>query len=337
MVNKGVIEFIKNNLNHDFEHDFNYLMKELVHYQSLRGGDEIVKEIKNLIKTELGEEGEKRLVEISKKGFDSRINLYKQALDLIKENKKQEASNILVKLIDTFPVKKKDEDVVPIYNFQNMLESLLCYQEFGAIPSIRQVNEPITGYFFHLAVILFTDKDYEESNKMLDQALAYNPVYVEGLLLRAECHLNLGNTHIFLHNVRLALKLSYRKIHFAKCYFLLSRYYLDLEDKEIATALAIVSRHHEKTPFIDSLIAQINALSKEQVRFTSPKDLTDVFQKANIQFGPSKMVMQTLNGAFNEAKAKNNKALMKYYLTIIAEITNDPKAKKDLEELKEIS
>ena len=31
MANSDIIAFIKNNLNNDFDHDFNYLMSELIH------------------------------------------------------------------------------------------------------------------------------------------------------------------------------------------------------------------------------------------------------------------------------------------------------------------
>jgi hypothetical protein len=70
MANNDIITFIKNNLTHDFEHDFNYLLKELIHYQSLIGGEEIVKSILDIIKTDLGEEGIKRLKEIETKAFN---------------------------------------------------------------------------------------------------------------------------------------------------------------------------------------------------------------------------------------------------------------------------
>lgn len=335
MENNDIMTFIKNNLNHDFEHDFNYLMKELVHYQNLRGGEEIVKEIIKLVKTELGPAGEKRLQENIKKSFDLRIKQFNEAVRLLKENKREDAQNILVKLIDTFPVKKTDDDVIPLYNFQNIMESII-YTKMVApnTKKIRQINEPIAGYYFHLAVILFEEKDYEESIKMLNYVLSYNPVYVEGLLLKAEAQLQLGYTNLFLDNINLALKYAYTKVHLAKIYFLLGKYYVELGNKSLGLALLVVSKHYDKTPFVDQMIHKATMLPGEFVRFDHPTDLTDQFNQANIQFGPNKTLIEVLNYCVKDAKEKKRTDMIKYFLNILVQLTDDAQLKQELEELK---
>lgn len=335
MENKGIIEFIKDNLNHDFEHDFNYLMKELIHYQNLRGGEEIVKEIIKLIKTELGPAGEQKLQENIKKSFNQRIKQFNEAIKLLRENKKSEAQDILVKLIDTFPVKKTDDDVIPLYNFQSIIESILFTKAVDTTAkAIRQINEPITGYYFHLAIILFQEKDYEESLKMLNYVLSYNPVYVEGLLLKAECELQLGYTNLFFENVTLALKYSYTRVHLAKSYFLLARYYLELGNKELTLALLVVSKHYDQTPFVDDFIKKATLINGEFVKFDNPSDLTEKFISANIQFGPSKLIMEVINNCIKEAKEKRNKDMLKYFLNIAYNLTKAEIFKNELEEIK---
>ena len=83
MENSNIIAFIKSNLNQDFEHDFNYLMKELSHYQSLPGTEKIVLEIINLLKSELGDEGVKRFNETVQSAFKKRIDKFNEAIKLL--------------------------------------------------------------------------------------------------------------------------------------------------------------------------------------------------------------------------------------------------------------
>lgn len=334
MANNDIIAFIKNNLNHDFDHDFNYLMKELIHYQALRGGEAIVGEIIKLFKAELGEEGHKKFQETIKASFKLRIDQYNEAIKCLKEKKKEEAQNILVKLIDTFPVKKNGDEVIPIFNFQNIFESILYTREIKPQNQIRQINEPIAGYYFHLAIIMFDEKDYEECIKMLNQVLEYNPVYVEAHLLRSECYLQLGYNNLFFDHVKEALLYSYTRVHFAKCYFLLGRYYLDLGNKEVALSFFVVSKHYDITPFIDEFIRRASNLPGEFVKFDNPATLINNFNKVNIQFGPSKLIIELLNNCINDAKKNNNSQMVKYFLTIIFNLTQDENYKRELDMLK---
>lgn len=333
MVNNDIIAFIKNNLNGDFDHDFNYLMSELIHYQKLRGGEEVVPEIVKLFKSELGEAGAKKLNEEIGKSFKLRIDKFNEAINCLKNKKRTEAQDILVKLIDTFPVKKSEEDIVPIFNFQNLFESILFTKVVEPQNHIRQVNEPIAGYYFHLAIIMFDEKDYEECLKMLEQVLAYNPVYVEAYLLKSECYLHLGYNNLFFDNIKQALIYSYTRVHFAKCYFLLGRYYLDLSNKELAISFFVVSKHYDQTPFIDEFMKRATSMPGEFIRFNNPADLLNNFNKVNIQFGPSKMIIELLNNCINDSKKNNNLKLLKYFLTLIFNLTQDENYKRELDML----
>lgn len=334
MGNNDIIAFIKNNLNDDFDHNFNYLMSELMHYQKLRGGEEIVSEIIKLFRSELGEAGLKKLNEEVNKSFKVRIAKFNEAIKLLKEKKKSEAQDILVKLIDTFPIKKSKDDVVPVYNFQNLFESLLFTKKVQPQNQFRQINEPIGGYYFHLALIFFEEKDYEESIKMLNQVLEYNPVYVEAYLLKAECYLQEGHNDLFFENIKKALLYSYTRVHLAKCYFLLGRYYLDLENKEIALSFLVMSKHYDQTPFIDGFIQKAVLLTGEFIDFAEPADLIDNFKKVDIQFGPSKEVFEVLDTCVKEARDNNNVKLIKYFLTIMFNLTENQQIKKELDALK---
>lgn len=333
MANNDIIAFIKNNLNGDFDHDFNYLMSELIHYQKLRGGEEVVPEIVKLFKSELGEAGAKKLNEEIGKSFKLRIDKFNEAINCLKNKKRTEAQDILVKLIDTFPVKKSEEDIVPIFNFQNLFESILFTKVVEPQNHIRQVNEPIAGYYFHLAIIMFDEKDYEECLKMLEQVLAYNPVYVEAYLLKSECYLHLGYNNLFFDNIKQALIYSYTRVHFAKCYFLLGRYYLDLSNKELAISFFVVSKHYDQTPFIDEFMKRATSMPGEFIRFNNPADLLNNFNKVNIQFGPSKMIIELLNNCINDSKKNNNLKLLKYFLTLIFNLTQDENYKRELDML----
>ena len=333
MAYEEIISFIRSNLNKDFEHDFNYLLKELVHYQSLPNGEQIVKSIVELMKTELGDAGLKKLKEIELKGLKERIDKYNTGIKLLQERKTTEAQEIFVNLIDTFGIKFSDD--VPTYNFQNIVESILYTKIVNPnVQRIRQISEPIAGYYFHSALIFFQEKDFEESSKLLDTVLKYNPVYVEGILLKAECCLKEGYSNLFLEYVTDALKVAYTRTHLAKCYFLLGKYYLDLGFKELSMALLIVSKGNEQTPFIDQVIKQAASLSGSFIKFDSPEEIKQQLINNKIQFGPNPQIMVILTKIKEEAKNKNDLKLLKLVLKIQYDLTRNEAIKKELDELK---
>lgn len=332
MSNNDIITFIKNNLNHDFEHDFNYLLKELIHYQSLVGGKEIVKSILEIIKTDLGEEGLKRLREIETKAYNERINKFNEGIKLIKEQKPQEAQEIFVHLIDTFGIKFDDD--VPVFNFQNIIESIINSKLRDTdIKTFRQIREPIAGYYFHSALIFFQEKDFEESSKLLDKVLEYNPVYVEGLLLKSECCLKEGYSNRFLELVTEALTYAYTRSQLAKCYFLLGKYYLELGFKDLGIALLLTSKGSEATPFTDQLLK--NAINGGPMPFNSTEEIKEYLVNNNIQFGPNPKVIMIINKIIEEARSKNDVKLLRFLLRIQVGLTKDKKLEKELESLKE--
>lgn len=330
MVNNDIITFIKNNLNHDFEHDFNYLLKELIHYQSLVGGKEIVKGILEIIKTDLGEEGIKRLKEIETKALNERLNKYNEGIKLVKEHKNKEALDIFVHLIDTFGI--KFEDNVPAYNFQNIIESIINNQlKHPDIKSFRQIREPIAGYYFHCALIFFQEKDFEECSKMLDKVLEYNPVYVEGLLLKSECYLKLGYSNLFLELVNEALTAAYTRSQLAKCYFLLGKYYLDLGFRELALALLITSKGSEQTVFIDTLIKE--ATAGKPLPYETPDKIKECIVNNNIQFGPNPKIITIISKLIEETRKRQDVKLLRFLLRIQVDLTKDKKLENELKSL----
>ncbi len=334
MEKNDIIDFIKNNLNHDFDHDFNYLMKELIHYQSLRGAEQIVPKIIELIKIELGEKGIEKLKENQTKNFEKRYTEYQKAIKYITTDEHQKAEEILVKLIDTFPLKKTPEDTVLSYNFQNIIESELFVQKEPSVKKFRQLAEPVAGYYFHLALIYLAVKDYEESIKLADNILDYNPVLVEAFLLKAECELHLGRVNLFFDNIHQALKYSYKRLHLAKAYMLMGKYYLTLNNKELALALFIMSKHYKDVFTVDALIEQASKISEEVVIFDNPQKLAQVFVLNNIQLGISKDAANTMLKLMELARTKNDQKLLESLLTQYVDVTNNEEAKKELETLK---
>mgnify|MGYP003295501443 CR=1 FL=1 len=108
-------------------------MSELIHYQKLRGGEQIVttKQLNKIAHEFILKNRDSLLLAdpvllIGKHvHYFLCVDKFNEAITCLKEKKRTEAQDILVKLIDTFPVKKSDEDLVPIYNFQNTFEILL--------------------------------------------------------------------------------------------------------------------------------------------------------------------------------------------------------------------
>ncbi len=331
MENRDVVEVIKSNLNGDFEHDFAYLMKELSHFQRMQGSEAIVKGIIKLIEEHLGEKGQKRIFEIAKQEIGKRQEAYRKVIEFMKNKQFDEALPILTNLIDTFPV-KKNENNPNLFNFQNIFESILYTRCLHPeITSIRQVEEPITNYYFHMAVILVEKKDFDKAVEMLEHALEYNPIYVEALILEADILRNRGNILMFMERIKEALRNSYDRSHLAKCYFLLAQYFAGLNDKEVAISFAVTAQKFLPIQPLDNFITNLNKMPGGEVRFSSPTEPENIIKNRGFQYGPSREVIETLDRTIIDTQEKRKADLEKYFLHLAYSLTQEKKYKDQID------
>ena len=331
MEQNKILEALESKLSGDMEKDYQFLIQEATHFVKL-GLNDLVTPILNLLEKRYGEDGKKFIINKAKATQDRRRNMYKEVV--IHEQKKeyQKAQELIVKLIDTFPTKRNLSPEHKLVSFHNLFEN--AYYEIAinkGKQKLYKLEEPLTTYYFHLGYILFQMEDYEETVKMLDIGLQYNETSVDTIILKGEAYYHLGKIDSFLDNITLALSHAYNRFHMANCYYQLSRYYLSIGDKLVASACYHLSRNYVRSEQVDNLYNDIQLMAGESVDPSNLQQMKDTLDSRKIQFGPHPRVLSTLKRLVDDEKTKSNPRLMKYFLSIIFDLTRDPKVKEELD------
>lgn len=333
-MDQELLKNIENKMTGDIEQDYKFIIKQASHFQALEAYD-MVSEVMKLLGKHYGEEGKKFILEKLKENVDTRKKMYFDVIEKEKQKKFAEAQEAVVKLIDTFPISRKLKDNQMLVSFSNLIENVIFVSLYNKErKELVRLEEPYANYYFHLGFNLYQLQDYEESIKMLDVSLKYDPVCVDAMLLKAEAFYNLGDLGSFFDTIDYALINAYNKFHLANAYYLLTRYYVSIGDKKMSQACAMLSKNYLVTDEINALSEQANKLQGEALDFSNVDAIKGVFDSHKTQFGPSKEILGVLAKALQDEKTKSNISLKYYYLSILFDITKDPSLQKQLEELK---
>ena len=290
-MNNDIIEVIEKNLTGDFDHDFEYLMKEASHFQKMKGSEAIVKAILDLFQKHLGEKGRERMMEIASSQIKMRQSQYKKALDEIKNKNYTEASSLLTNLIDTFPFNRYDKQT-DNKQFNHIVERIL-YKQQNNITNVHQYEEPVSVFYYQLAITFRETNDLQGTLEMLDKAIELNPVCFDYLVLKADTLKRLGNVRGFIENMCKALSYAFLTMQFARGYFLLAAYYEEIGNLELAYYL------YERTTLYSDMNLSIDKLREikakdHKIVSKSMTEVDEILKAYNIPLVPTKEVLKAI-------------------------------------------
>lgn len=333
-MDQNIITNIEKQLTGDMEKDFAFVMREATHFHKLEAYD-MVDAIMKLFNDRYGAEGRSFVLKKLSANLESRKKMYIDAVNLIKKNDYLKAQELIVKLIDTFPINRPLKDNQILLSFNNLFENMYYMTNYNSDKKeVVRLEEPYANYYFHLGYILFNEQDYEEALKMTEKALIYNPLQIDAILLSAECYYKQGEMELFFEAIDHALLDGYNRYQLANAYYLLARYFYSIGDKKMAQGACMLSKNYLSTENINNLQKDIDALSGEALDFHDVEAIKEVFHSHKIQFGPSAKVLATLSRGIAAEKQKDNVLVLYYLLSILFDITKDPSIKKQLDELK---
>lgn len=326
----GILDKFTGNIDDDFK----IVLDEAEHFRKLEQF-EMMKDVIYLLERKYGELGKQKLINAAQDNIKKRKELYKEMVNYEKNKEFMKAQEIIVKLIDTFPIKRPMKENDAIYSFNNLFEHMYYLLNYNAErKNIIKLEEPVANYYFHLGFCLFNLEDYEEVIDVLDKSLELNPVQVDSVLLQAEAYYKLGYTNKFLDNIDRALLDATNKFQLANSYFLLAKYYFDLCDKETAYACCILSRNFVITKELDSLFEEVKKMNGENLDFKDLPKLQEILKSHKIQFGPSPKVLTTLKKLLQDPKTKESLPIYYYFLNMAYDLTHDFKLKEEIDKLK---
>jgi len=330
-MNDEYIRAIENQFTGDIEKDFEFIVKEANHLKNL-GLDDSVKQVIKLFESKYPDKAKEFLFSKAKESYEKRKNLYNEAIAFEKNQEFDKAIERIVKLIDSFPIKRNLEDNQVLKSFGTIVETLIYENYFNVDKKkIIHLEEPFANYYFHLALCTYNLDDIDKAIESLNTSLIYNEISADTYLLRAECYYKLGQLDQFFDSITKALDVAYTKHTLGHAYYLLAKYYLSIGDKKATTICAVMSQNFLKTKEANEILVQARQLPGDSVQITQAQDIKEVLDAIHIQMGPSKKVIKSLSIAIAKAKKDNNK-LLKYFLQVTYDITHDPNLKKELDE-----
>ncbi len=322
MNNKEIIDEIKANLTNEKDVDIAYLQTEMEIYKKMHN-EEVIYAIADMLFHYLDPKVKEKLDLKTHQVLDERREEYEKVLNLLENDRYDEAKAILIKLSLTFKkasyVKEKN-----YYDFDQMIEYFLFCENVQNAKKlkIRRYPEPITYYLYQLASIYQKENNIYKAIDSLEEALTYNPrcqyVMQELMLLYEE----VSKDEEAFELAKTSLKYAYAKEQLAQAYQFIAKYFFKKQCYDIAIVCYLTSDSYRKTPqnkeVVIQLVKEYSKVPLEQI-----SDVNDIFAKYHLQQGIAENVIFTINDFIAYAKRLNDYETVLYLLNIASELTDD--------------
>lgn len=322
MSNQDIINNIKSKLTKNKEIDVPYLKTELSIYQAMKN-DDVVYAISQLLFNYLDKETKSNLDRQTHEILEDRKEEYDKCRSLIFEGKLEEAKKILTKLIELYE-KLDNAKVQNYFDFEQMIDYILYCEtvDNARTLNVKRYPEPVTHYFFEYANILLEEGNYVEAIRYFKKALRFNPrsIYIMENLISV--YLEIGDIDNAYELTITALKYSYTKEQFGYLYNVLGDLFNRFGKYDISIACYLVSDHFNKNQANKDKIGKIVS-THGFIHFEDENAILALFERENINYGPSRTLIQTVNEFIEYLKKLKDVNGIKYLLTIMIELTED--------------
>ena len=337
-MNEEYLKTLEKKLTGNIDEDFKFLLNEALHFQKLELLD-VVNEIFKLFEKKYPNEGKQYLLNQAKKAAIKRKEKFDEVLKLEQQKEWEKAQELIVNLIDTFPIKKRIEDGKIFKSFLNLFENLLYEELYNKDhQKVYRLEEPYSLYYFHLAYILFNLDDLEGALDCLDTSIRYNDISPDAYFLKADIYYKLGRIDEFFNCLDMAHKHTYSKYQLINYYLHLLQYFTDIGDKKVSSICLFLLIGYGYNDMNNRLKFQkiIDELEGDDIDPQNIELMKETLEKKNIQFGPNLKVLRLLKNILNDDRIKADLKLQRYFLNIAYSLTNDSKIFKRIKEIDKI-
>lgn len=327
MDNQAIIDGIKAKLTKNKESDVSYLETELIVFRTLKN-EEVVMALEQLLFNYLSKEEKEAYDEKTHEILSVRYDEYQKCLELLDNNKIDEASVILTRLIKTYE-KVENIKIYNYYDFEQMIEYIAFSKsvENARKLNVKRYPEPITYYCYQLANIYLDQNQPLKAKEYLVKALKFNPssMYVREELIDLELRQN--NIEQAIKLCKDSLKIAYTNNQLANLYKSLGRCYSN-NNYKLSLACFIASNNFYHQDDVVDLIKQIE--STNNILGTS-LDLKNILEEQGINYGASKQLINACLDFIEYLKKTRNYDGLKYLYTILYELTGEEIYQQQLE------
>lgn len=322
MKNNEIIEQIKSKLTGNKELDIPYLEQEIRKYQNENNFDVAMK-IQLLLFNYLPEEEKAKLNDGANNMLKEHKNKYNEAIEYLNFGELDRARNILIELFNAYLRVSKIMDSC-FFDFSEPIEHFIYFGSFKELKkaNIKRVPEPVVHYAYQIASIYLEQGNNKQAIEYLEKALVFNPVCEYVLQELVERYLSIQDYEQAFKYIKCCLKNAYTKKQLAYGYKKLGQYFRSKSIYDKAIASFAVSNLYEDDLDNKIAIREITSVAG-QIKFSSAEQLISLFKEEDINYGPSKHVIQTFANFMEYAKASNDKKTLNYVGKIAYELTDE--------------
>lgn len=327
MNNTKILEEIKMHLTGEKEVDIPYLQTELNIYRQLKN-DEVIYGITNMLFEYLDPKIKEQLDLKTHAVLDERRMRYETILDLIQQEKYDEAIFLLEDLVSVFEkatyTKEKN-----YYDFDQMIEYFIFCEtvEQARQLKVKRYPEPVTYYMYQLSELYLRKGESSQAILCLNKALVYNPrcqYVMQSLALLYQDHQQLEEAEKVLKDI---LRYAYTKEQLSFAYHQLGKLYMGAQKDDIAFACFMTSHYYQENEqnqvYIDQILKRLGHLP-----FQKGIEVAEIYQTYHIQHGISKLVLHAIDEFLSYTKKLHDTESVDYLIEIATELTGDEKYRK---------
>lgn len=334
--NENIINDIKSKLTGDKEKDKAFLKDELLKYKK-ENNNIVAFTISQILFSYLDENERKKYDHIAHEILMNRKKQYEFAIKCVKENHLDKAKTCFLELLSTYD-KIQFVKSQTYYDFEQMIEYIIYCESFkkSVELNIRRYPEPVTNFCYQLAAIYLEENNEKEAINYFKKALTYNPrgMYLYEELIKLYLKQEYYEEAFVL--IKEALIYAYKKEQFAFLYQALGDCFKKYEKYPISIASYVVSDHFSGESFNKGKILEIIKVAG-LIKFEDPKQILKLFEEENINYGPSKQLIETINDFIGYFTYIKNYKSLNYLLKIMIDLTDADYYKQKQQEIEELT
>lgn len=335
MNNENIINNIKDKLTGDKEKDKAFLKEELLKYKNEKN-NYVAFAISQILFSYLDDNERKKYDSLAHEILMNRKKQYEFALKCVQKNNLEQAKTCFLELISTYDRIQFVRSQL-YYDFEQMIEYIIYCESFkrSVELNIRRYPEPVTNFCYQLAAIYLEENNLEEAIKYFKKALTFNP---RGMYLYEELiklYLKQENYEEAFVLIKEAILYAYKKEQFAFLYQALGDCFKIQAKYPLSIASYVVSDHFAGEAFSKGKIIEIIKIAG-LIKFEDHKQILKLFDDENINYGPSKKLIETVNDFIGYFTYIKNYKSLNYLLQIMVDLTDADYYKQKKQEVEEL-
>lgn len=328
---KDIILSIENQFTGELSKDILLLQAEVEKYSRQKDGAALAEKLLEIAQNMIPAEQKEFLKQTIYIGDRRLDKIYGEAQQLMKNRETAKALALTKELYEHILKHFPETDTERYFSFRNLLESNLYQYLYHPTKKLFKAPFDFTLFIGAYAYNLIELRHTEEAIPVLEEAIRYNPVNPDPRFELAEAYKLLGKPEELLTAIRETMPVCTTNYAIARCYANLGYYCVETGDFDSAICFYVESAMFHDDPHIPYELNHIGQLTGRKISRPSKEEIAAAFEKYEIPHGCCRDTFHVVTSLAEQAMENETWGEAVYYMSLVFDLTHDPKAKEDLD------